>query len=79
MAIRPYEQTVFSDAEKSACRSLLYRAMLDVLNLCQSRAKESLKLWNGTGSMDAAGWPVLLQTGCTTRHITLRASNLALI
>ena len=42
MATWPHKPTVLSDAEKSAYRGLLYWAMLDIRNLCQSRAQESL-------------------------------------
>ena len=42
MATWPHEPTTLSDAEKMAYRNLLYWAMLDIRNLCQSRGSESL-------------------------------------
>ncbi len=48
MATWPHEPTALSNAEKSAYRNLLYWAMLDIRNLCQSRGPESrnpLKTW----------------------------------
>lgn len=48
MATYPHEPTALSDIEKSAYRNLLYHAMLDIRNLCQSRGSESrnpLEIW----------------------------------
>lgn len=48
MATWPHEKTPLSSAEKSAYRSLLYWAMLDIRTLCQSRGRESrnpLEIW----------------------------------
>jgi hypothetical protein len=41
MATWPHEPTTLSDSEKNAYRGLLYWAMLDIRNLCQSRGRES--------------------------------------
>ena len=48
MATCPHEPTHLSNAEKIAYRNLLYWAMLDIRNLCQSRGTESrnpLAIW----------------------------------
>jgi len=37
MATWPYTETSLTDVEKNAYRYLLYRAMLDIRDLCQSR------------------------------------------
>lgn len=41
MAIWPHEFKSLSDAERTAYRSLLYDAMLDIRNLCQPRSQVS--------------------------------------
>lgn len=43
MAIWPHKETPLSDNEKNAYRYLLYRAMIDIRILCQSRGRAS---WN---------------------------------
>src|SRR6266446_4067432 len=42
MATWPHELKLLSEIERRAYRSLLYDAMLDIRNLCQPRARESL-------------------------------------
>ena len=43
MASYPYEETPLTEPQKSAYRHLLYKAMLDIRYLCQSRGPAS---WN---------------------------------
>ena len=45
----PPRETSLNDQEKAADRYLLYQAMLDIRNLCQSRGLEPGTPWSGGG------------------------------
>ncbi len=42
MAVWPHKETALTECEKEAYRYLLYQAMLDIRQLCQSRSKASV-------------------------------------